>query len=219
MNRGWQRAWRINRYPVYARKLWWRLRGLMLLRRHGVSAGRGIEFYGVPIVQSIEADSIVLGSRINLCSDAAHTALGVARPVILRTLLPGARLTIGDDCGLSGTVVCAAQSVTIGRRCLFGADVMVTDTDFHPMMPEGRRRAPLAQASRAPVVIEDDVFVGARSIILKGVTIGAGAVVGAGSVVTSDIPPRSVAAGVPARVIRRESADADVDQSIPKAGD
>jgi acetyltransferase-like isoleucine patch superfamily enzyme len=202
MNGIWASLLRVDRYPRYARKLCWRLRGGQLLRRHRVNAGQDIEFHGLPILQSAEAGSICLGSRITLCSDSAHTALGVARPVILRTLLPGARLTIGDDCGLSGTVICAAQSITIGRRCLFGADVMVVDTDFHPVAPaQGRRNAPLERAARAAVVVGDDVFIGARSIILKGVTIGAGAVVGAGSVVVSDIPSNAVAAGSPARVL------------------
>jgi acetyltransferase-like isoleucine patch superfamily enzyme len=202
MNETWVRLLRVDRYPQYAQLMWWGLRGRRLLRRHRVTAGQNIEFHGLPILQSAEVGSICLGSGITLCSDSAYTALGVSRPVILRTLLPGARLSIGDDCGLSGTVICAAQSITIGRRCLFGADVMVVDTDFHPVAPvHDRRNALLERAARAPVVVGDDVFIGARCIILKGVTIGAGAVVGAGSVVVSDIPANTVAAGSPARVL------------------
>jgi len=73
------------------------------------------------------------------------------------------------------------------------------DSDFHDLSPEGRHFGP---ASAEPVVIEDNVFIGSRAIILKGVTIGRDSVIGAGSVVTRSIPPRTVAAGNPAKVLR-----------------
>jgi acetyltransferase-like isoleucine patch superfamily enzyme len=75
------------------------------------------------------------------------------------------------------------------------------DTDFHPLDPERRRNDPLDGATR-PVVIEDDVFIGMNSLILKGVRLGKGCVIGAGSVVTHDVPAGAVAAGNPARIIR-----------------
>jgi len=79
--------------------------------------------------------------------------------------------------------------------------VVVTDTDFHPVAPEGRRAASVAAASMAPVLIGNEVFIGARAVVLKGVTIGSGAVIGAAAVVTHDVPPRAIAAGNPARII------------------
>lgn len=145
---------------------------------------------------------VTIGDRVNLCSSSRFTALGVARPVILRTLSAGATLAIGKDSGLSGTTICAALSVRIGERCLLGADVMITDTDFHQLSPVGRRYSSEMNARTEPVEIEDDVFIGARVIILPGVRIGVGSVVGAGSVVTRDIPAYSVCVGNPARVIR-----------------
>jgi acetyltransferase-like isoleucine patch superfamily enzyme len=84
-----------------------------------------------------------------------------------------------------------------------GADVLIADTDFHPITPVNRRYEPIPNHScEHRVVIADDVFIGARSIILKGVSIGAGAVVGAGSVVANDVPAKAVVAGSPARVLR-----------------
>jgi len=86
---------------------------------------------------------------------------------------------------------------------LFGADVLVADTDFHPIEELHRVDLPIPTGNPShAVVIEDDVFLGARCMVLKGVRIGAGTVVGAGSVVSHDLPPRVVAAGNPARVIR-----------------
>jgi acetyltransferase-like isoleucine patch superfamily enzyme len=92
---------------------------------------------------------------------------------------------------------------------LFGADAMVVDTDFHPLHPEGRWRAPLSAAGSRPVSIGDDVFVGARAVILKGVHIGNGAVIGAGAVVTRDVPAYAVVAGNPARIVHVDSRAVD----------
>lgn len=84
---------------------------------------------------------------------------------------------------------------------MIGSGCLITTTDSHPIHWEARRLNTEPPAS-APVIIEDDVFIGARSIVLKGVTIGQGAVIGAGSVVTKSIPPRVIAAGNPAKVIK-----------------
>ena len=95
--------------------------------------------------------------------------------------------------------VIAESSVTIGAHCLIGDAVIIFDSDFHHLSAEGRHRLPGAVA---PVVIEDNVFIGSRVIILKGVTIGKDCVIGAGSVVVCSIPPGVIAAGNPAHIIR-----------------
>lgn len=146
---------------------------------------------------------ISIGSRSTLISQSEHTALGVAHPVVLRLLRPGAVIQIGSDTGLSGTSVCAAISISIGNECLLGADVAIADTDFHALEPQGRRyeRRP-ACIGTAPVKIGNNVFIGAHAIILKGVSIGDNTVIGAGSVVTKDVPAGVIAAGNPCRIIR-----------------
>jgi acetyltransferase-like isoleucine patch superfamily enzyme len=161
---------------------------------------------GVPIVTKLPGTEISIGDRAVLCSRSDLTSLGVSRPVILRTLAPGARIAIGDDTGLSGTTVCAAGLIRIGSRCLIGADVIIVDTDFHPVDisdARNRRYAPIPAHDPAnEVVIEDDVFIGARTIILKGSQIGRGTVIGAGSVVSGALEPFAVAAGNPAKQLR-----------------
>lgn len=199
--RGLPRWARINRYPTYLRRIVDWMLGRARLAHAGVSFGRGLSLLGLPLVSVAPGATIRLGERVALCSSSRDTALGVSHPVILRAMQPGARLTIGDDCALSGTSVCAALSVTIGNRCLFGADVLVVDTDFHPLQAQGRRHATVGEAASRPVVIGHDVFVGARAIILKGVTVGDGAVIGAGSVVTQDVPSGALVGGNPARVL------------------
>jgi acetyltransferase-like isoleucine patch superfamily enzyme len=174
-----------------------------IVRAHGVSVGSEVQFLGRPIVSLAPDSAITIASRALLISRPSRTALGVSSPVILRTLLPGASIQIGEDTGLSGAAICAARSVFIGARVLLGADVIITDTDFHPVDQVPRRHgATPAPGPGDSVVIEDDVFVGARSIILRGVRVGHGSVVGAGSVLTRDVAPQTVVAGSPARYIR-----------------
>jgi maltose O-acetyltransferase len=103
--------------------------------------------------------------------------------------------------------------VTIGDRVLFGPAVQVY-TVSHPLRPEERNGVAGCEFTR-PVVIEDDVWVGGAAIILPGVTIGKGSTVAAGAVVTKDVPPRTVVAGNPARVIK--SLEAEGEQA--KGGD
>jgi acetyltransferase-like isoleucine patch superfamily enzyme len=172
------------------------------LRSLGVELAADVTLYGEPIVSLADPSRISVGSGVVLCSESERTALGVSRPCILRTLRPGAAIVIGPESGLSGTVICAAVSVSVGRECLFGADVLVADTDFHPLKAAGRRHSDeVDDIPAAAIVIGDNVFIGARSMILKGVHVGENSVIGAGSVVVSDIPPNVMAAGVPARVL------------------
>ncbi|WP_329958524.1 acyltransferase [Sphingomonas sp. Leaf4] len=177
--------------------------GRIQAKIHHVQIGHGSWIVGLPILSGGDIGTIRIGARCVLNSRADGTALGTSHPVVLRCLTLGAEIIVGADCGLSGTTICAAVSVRIGERCLFGADVLIFDTDFHPHAPVGRRyaRPDWLTISRA-VRIGDDVFIGARSIIQKGVTIGDGAIVAAGSVVIKPVPAMAVVGGNPARVIR-----------------
>jgi tetrahydrodipicolinate N-acetyltransferase len=116
----------------------------------------------------------------------------------IRIVVDSGRLTIGHDTNVNGlgTKILVADSVIIGSGCTFSWDVQVLDNDFHTMTVGG-----VEQPSAAPVVIGDRVWVGTRAIVLKGVTIGDGAVIAAGAVVTKDVPAKAVVAGVPAKVV------------------
>lgn len=110
-----------------------------------------------------------------------------------------AQLRIGDKTYInSGTRISSSDSVVIGRGCLIGFDVLIQDNDYHSMVVDGVRRP-----TKAPIVIGDRVWIGARAIILKGVTIGPGSVVGAGAVVTRDVPANSLVVGSPTQIVRR----------------
>lgn len=116
----------------------------------------------------------------------------------LRIVVDSGTLTIGPGSNVNGlgTKILVAESVTIGAGCTFSWDVQILDNDFHTMTVGG-----VPQPSKAPVVIGDRVWVGTRAIVLKGVTIGDGAVVAAGAVVTKDVPAGAVVAGIPAKVV------------------
>lgn len=179
-----------------------RAAGRFALARCGLQVGRRVEVLGRPIVAKAPGSCIEIADDVVLCSSSRWTALGVHHPVVLRTLRPGAVLIVGAGTGISGGSFCAAARVTIGERCLIGANVIVCDTDFHALRPQGRRHnADWSQIGVQPVHIGNDVFIGTGAMVLKGVEVGDGAVIGAGSVVTRSVPARSIAAGNPARVI------------------
>lgn len=97
---------------------------------------------------------------------------------------------------MSQVSITAYDYVYIGNNVMLGADVKIWDTDFHPIDAECRNRG--AEGKCKPVFISNNAFVGACSIILKGVTIGENSVIDAGSVVTKDVPPNQIWAGNPA---------------------
>ncbi len=157
--------------------------------------------YGLPIIQKHRDSHLSIGAGLELRSTVRSNPLGPNRPVFLSTRRPGAELLIGQRLGMTGGSIVAEQSVRIGDRVTIGANSVIADTDFHPLDALARQHLPLAGAT-APIVIEDDVFIGMQALILKGVTIGAGSIIGAGSVVTQAIPPGVIAAGNPAKIIR-----------------
>ena len=116
----------------------------------------------------------------------------------------GAKLVIGNDVGMSSPILWAHKSITIGNHVKLGANVIIMDSDAHSLNYIYRRNlsVDLQFKKDQNVIIEDDVFIGMNSIVMKGVTIGARSIIGAGSVVTKSIPSDCVAAGNPAKVIK-----------------
>jgi acetyltransferase-like isoleucine patch superfamily enzyme len=193
----------------------WLSTGIMQIFAHywGVSLGKECRFVGLTSFVRCRQSRIDIGPGGRFLSATKANRHGLNRPVMISTLRPGAEIVIGQNAGFSGTVICAAVSIRIGNRVMLGANTTITDTDSHPIDYRERsaahygferRRSDMATQVRA-VIIEDDVFVGMHSIILKGVTIGRGAVVAAGSVVTKDVPPGAIVGGVPARTLHKQA--------------
>ena len=159
-----------------------RARGRRLARQ--VDGGRGLRAEdGVRIVRLAEESTVRMGTDVLLAHD-----------VQLHLRDRGALIEIGDGTFVNHrTEVVAHERVRLGRDCLLAWDVLVLDSDSHSV--DGGPRS-------APVTIGDRVWIGCRATVLKGVTIGDGAVVAACSVVVSDVPARALVAGNPARVVR-----------------
>ncbi|NYT60519.1 acyltransferase [Alcaligenaceae bacterium] len=118
-------------------------------------------------------------------------------------IFPGRNLVVGDDVSFAkGTQIYPNGGITIGSRVLIG---------FNALMIAGNHAIPATRSEslynypgsdRRPIVIEDDVWIGANCTILPGVTIGTGSVVAGGAVVTKDVPPYAIVGGVPAKIIK-----------------
>jgi len=171
VGRGVRYLWELITARVY-------LRGADAVGSHARTLGR-------PRIHNL--GTLRLGSHVLLRS--------VNVPVELCTG-PGGTLRIGDGVRLNyGISIGAEGEITIGDRVRIGPYVMIVDTDFHDPYQRSLRPAP------ERVAIEDDVWIGAKASVLKGVRIGRGSIVGVGAVVTEDVPPFSIVAGVPAKKI------------------
>ena len=138
----------------------------------------------------VNSGRMLIGDRVRIRSIVATVELVADERALLE---------IGESTFINfGTTIAATERVRIGRDCHIGPYCMLMDNAYHTIEPERRNDVPPSH----PICIGDNVWIGARVIVLPGSTIGDHSVVGAGSVVSGDIPPRSLAAGVPCRVIR-----------------
>jgi acetyltransferase-like isoleucine patch superfamily enzyme len=145
-------------------------------------------------VQLVGTERIALGSRVYFGPGCW-----------LLTHEPGGRLEVGDDTSIAGyCVLSAATSVRIGRSVLFARNVYIAD-HRHGFELDGTPIIDQPLQEIRPVVVEDGAWLGQNVVLLPGVTVGRGAVVGANSVIREDVPPRSVVAGAPGRLVRRLS--------------
>jgi acetyltransferase-like isoleucine patch superfamily enzyme len=128
------------------------------------------------------------------------------------------KITIDDYTFFGNSRIYCANSVSIGKGCWIADHVSIMDSNLHPISAKRRFEDAVnfskgifpdvySNIPNSPVVIKDSVWIGVSSVVLKGVTIGEGAVIGAGSVVTKDVPPWTIVAGNPARIIREIPED------------
>lgn len=168
---------------------------------HGVVLGSRWRIYGSPLIQRFRGSTITIGDDFEMRNWFGTNPLGVIHRCILATWSAQAKIEIGHGVGMTGATICAQTHVLIGDHVYIGANCTITDTDFHPLAVRAASTG-ASSGTTSAVILEGDNFVGMHTLILKGSRIGKGAVVGAGSVVTGDIPPHVVAAGNPARVVR-----------------
>jgi len=147
-----------------------------------------------PHTLQITGKSIYAGDYIHIISNRAQ-------PVALtswRSKQHRGTIQIGDFCLISpGVQIASAQAIRIGNNCMLAAEVLISDCDWHGVY---NRVRPFR--CTAPVRLEDNVWIGTRAIILKGVNVGQNSIIGAGSVVVNDVPPNTIVAGNPAEVVK-----------------
>jgi acetyltransferase-like isoleucine patch superfamily enzyme len=180
-----------------------------LFKAYCRSYGRGVRT-GVYIHWVQGKGDIILGEDVLVDGKCSFTfaARFTARP----TLIVGDHTMIGHNCRFS-----VGKQITIGRYCHIASDVWLLDSSGHPSDPEARLAGlPPSPEEVLPVVVEDNVWIGSRSVVFPGITIGQGSIVAAASVVTGDVPPNTMVAGNPARKIRALAARAVAeDQPAP----
>lgn len=141
----------------------------------------------------------IIGNNIVILSSGIEAIDGCRIAV-----LPNATLKIGDNTGMYQVSITCKNKIEIGSYCTIGAGVMMFDTDFHNTDWKIRRtKEDLKTSKSAPISIGDDCFIGARTIICKGVQIGHRTIIAAGSVVVSDLPDDCIAGGNPCEIIKK----------------
>ena len=164
-----------------------------------IEKGKKLKFYGLTRIKKHYQSNIAIGENCTFRSSLNSNSIGIKQACFLSTG-KNAKITIGKNCGFSGTVIAASEEIIIGNNVIFGANTTVTDADRHALNFEERSRG--EAGGHAPVNIHDHVWIGMNVVILKGVNIGEGAVIGANAVVCKDVPAFCVAAGNPAKVIK-----------------
>jgi acetyltransferase-like isoleucine patch superfamily enzyme len=166
----------------------------------GAQCGQGVVFLGRPLLSVASDSKLILSDDVRINSALRSNPLGCPQPSVLRTMAPGAELRLGARAGISGAILCAGKQITIGEDTIIGAGAMVIDNDFHALQPDGTWKAEYSEGAR-PIRIGRSVFIGARAIILKGVEIGDRTVIGAGAVVTRNVPANAIFGGNPAQEV------------------
>lgn len=163
-----------------------------------VKLGSGCFFIGNIKFKVGNGGSIEIGNKCKFISSKTANSIGINHRCILSAtpaICDNCILKIGNNCGFSGTSIWCFESIIIGDNVRCGANTLIIDGDAH--FDDPRTSPP------KPIIIKDNVFIGANVIVKKGVTIGENTVVGMNSVVTKDLPPNSIAVGNPCKVIRQ----------------
>ena len=155
-----------------------------------------------PIIDIRKGSNLILGKNVTLNSDNNGYHINMFGPVKLFADRKGATIKIGENTRIHGTCIHAYRSVTIGSNCLIASNCQIFDGNAHDLsFPDVENRIHTHGPSKA-IVIEDNVWLGTNCCVLRGVTIGAGSVISANSVVSKDIPPMAIAGGNPAKVFK-----------------
>lgn len=183
-------------------------RSRLSLRLQGCEFGSDFTTTGHCSFKARAEQSIRIGSHVRFLAGWRSNRVGLSGSVLLQTFGEGV-IDIGNHSGGSAVVLSARSRISIGQYVSLGGNVKIYDHDFHALEADKRRLGQFEQEPHvrsSPVVIGNDVFVGANAIILKGVTLGERCIVAAGSVVfKGNYPPDCLIAGNPAQIVGGKS--------------
>lgn len=193
----------INIYVLYGTtyRIYCSLHSCTALRLRGVEVGKKLSVRGKLNLHISPNSKVKIGTNVRMKSGFGENAVGGALRIGF-WVNRGGSLTICDGVGISNSTIVCSNSIVIGEKTFIGGGTNIYDTDFHSIDPQIRVYGHDDAVKTAPIVIGKEVFIGGHCIILKGITIGDQAVIGAGSVVTKDITPRQIWAGNPVRFIK-----------------
>ena len=172
----------------------------------GVKLIGSVSVYGKVLIKRCPYSKIQLGKNVSLISNSWRGQFStIHSPIKLQTHLINSRIIIGNSVGLNGTsIICRSTKIEIGDFTMIGPNVTIVDMDGHKKWPPQARHQPDFESDRE-VIIGRNCWIGEGSKILKGITIHDNAIVGAGSIVTKDVPYNSIVAGNPARFLRNNN--------------
>jgi len=170
----------------------------------GVDVGRMVRCFGRVHLIRAPRSEIKIGVKVLLISTSERcTSSAIYSPIMLKTLSASSKIIIGDGVSLNGTsIVARSKTIMIGEGTMIAPNVTIMDSDFHSTWPPKNRELNPNFEGDGDVSIGANVWIGSRSIILKGVSIGDNSIVAAGSVVTRAVPPNVLVGGVPAAIIK-----------------
>lgn len=172
-------SWSIKGFPVIIRRKWY---DKLVRQKYG--------------------GTLNIGRKFRCNNTVASNTIGLIQPCVFNIVEDGSEIRIGNNVGISGSTINAARLIEIEDNVLIGSGCIITDTDSHPLEYKARVADDMSLTNVAPIKICEGAFIGARSIIMKGVTVGKHSIVGAGSVVTKSVPDNAIVCGNPAKVVK-----------------
>lgn len=161
-----------------------------------------VNISGIPIFVFAKTGKLILGNNVYLKSNKKNYHLNMHSSVKIMADKKNAVVEIGDNTRVNGACIHASKKIVIGKNCLIAANVQIIDSSGHELSFDNPENRINTVDIPKEIIIEDNVWIGANSIILPGVKIGYGSIIAAGSVVAKDIPPMCIAGGNPAKVIK-----------------
>lgn len=173
----------------------------IVLYGNNVHFGQGLITNGIPNIDVWRYGTFIIGDDLQLNNGERFNMIGRQQKCNF-VVMHNAELVIGNGVGMSSTTIVCSTKVIVGDYVKIGGNTVIYDTDFHSLDKDLRRNKLTDIPKKDPIIIGNNVFIGAHCTILKGVNIGENSILGAGSVVTKNIPPNEIWAGNPAKFIK-----------------